>query len=502
MSAACRDMADLRSDLIDGALGPTDRERVVAHLLHCEPCRRDVTELRAVRELLARQRTEGAAPSHLSDQLVSIAGEARADPLSTRAFGPRRPTAFPSYRRRAQRRNAVALLTGGMVLSLVVLVGWVAAPAAELSAVPEPLEDTRAEFGAVLADVSVSGAAATALMLVDAHPSVASAAATATQPGWGAGAVVDADAAAGLLRRATTAEGSMSVVGRQHVLVPAKQGLSAATVDVDARPGQGTRVSLLDQAGTTLTSRWVPPTTSPVVDLLASGYDLLGRRGATVAGRPATVVQAAKQGRVVERWWIDDASGLLLWQENYGPAGTLLSATGFIAVRIRPAGPGPVSAGLRVAAPGPTPPAPVGLSTVMSVGAATSLASSGWACAGQLAGMDLLQLTGDTMPDPRTVFAVYGDGVRTVGVLQQRGRLLGAPSGAAWDDTLQLWRHGGVVPSATWQSGDTVVTVTATGPASLLPAAVAALPRRDPVTTTTLGRVRDGWSKILADLKG
>ena len=502
MSSACLDLADLRSDLIDGALGPADRERVVAHLLQCEPCRRDVTELRAVRELLARQRSDGAAPSHLSDQLVSIAGEARADPLSTRAFGPRQPTAFPSHRRRAQRRSAVALLTGGMVLSLVVLVGWVAAPAVELAAVPEPLEDTRAEFGAVLGDVSVSGATAAALMLVDAHPSVASEAAVAAPPGWGAGTVVDAGAAAGLLRGVARAEGSVSVVGHQHVVVPVKAGLSAATVDVDAQPGLGTRLSLLDQAGTSLTSTWAPPTSSQVVELLASGYDLLGRRGATVAGRPATVVQAGRQGRVVERWWIDDASGVLLWQETYGPVGTLLSATGFTAVRIRPAGPGPVSAGLRVAAPPQNPPVQAGLGAVMSVGAATGLASSGWACSEQLAGMDLLQLTGDTVPDPATVFAVYGDGVRTVGVLQQRGRLLGAPSGAAWDDTLQVWRHGGVVPSATWQSGDTVVTVTTTGPASLLPAAVTALPRRDPVTTTTLGRVRDGWSKILADLKG
>ena len=64
------------------------------------------------------------------------------------------------------------------------------------------------------------------------------------------------------------------------------------------------------------------------------------------------------------------------------------------------------------------------------------------------------------------------------------------------------WRHDGAVRWATWQSGDTVYTVTTDGPASLLRRAVAAFPHAGPVETTTLGRVREGWSRILADLKG
>jgi hypothetical protein len=74
--------------------------------------------------------------------------------------------------------------------------------------------------------------------------------------------------------------------------------------------------------------------------------------------------------------------------------------------------------------------------------------------------------------------------------------------GARWDDRLGAWRHDGAVRWATWQSGDTVYTVTTDGPSSLLRKAVATFPHQGPVETTTLVRVHEGWSRILADLKG
>lgn len=505
MSSRCDSFAELRSGLVDDALTPADRERVVAHLIRCEPCRCDVAELRGVRELLAGQRTAASTPIHLSDQLRSIAGTASAEPLWTRAFGTGTPTALPSYRRRAQRRGALGVIAIGMVVSLVGLVGWFASPAAELSAVPEPAEEAR-ELGVALAgELAISPVAATALILVDARPSASTNAATVRRPGGGKGAVVDGLEAAGLLRQALLAAGSVSTEGRQSVLLRSGTGLSAAVVDVDTRPGLGAHFSLVGGAGTPSTSLVVPATVSAaaptdVVGLLARGYDLSGRQGATVAGRSATTVQASRDGRVVKRWWIDDATKIVLWQESYDAGGGFRVSTGFSSVQTGSDAPGPVGAGLTVAAAQPARPAPVRLPAAVDTAARRQAA--GWACADHVAGLDLLQLSFDTVSDPDAMYAVYGDGPRTLAVQQRRGRLADVPRDARWDQPLRAWRHDGAVRWATWQSGDTVVTVTTEGSAALLTAAASSLPRREPVATTTLGRVRDGWSKILADSKG
>ena len=58
-----------------------------------------------------------------------------------------------------------------------------------------------------------------------------------------------------------------------------------------------------------------------LLDLLERNYHVSGWSGSKVAGRPATVVEASTGGAVAARWWIDDATGLLLGQETYDPQG-------------------------------------------------------------------------------------------------------------------------------------------------------------------------------------
>ena len=52
--APCAELAELRSAFVDGALSDSDRERLLRHLVGCTDCRRDIEDLRAVRELLNR----------------------------------------------------------------------------------------------------------------------------------------------------------------------------------------------------------------------------------------------------------------------------------------------------------------------------------------------------------------------------------------------------------------------------------------------------------------
>ena len=58
-----------------------------------------------------------------------------------------------------------------------------------------------------------------------------------------------------------------------------------------------------------------------LLELPERNHRVSGWSGSKVAGRPATVVEASTGGAVAARWWIDDATGLLLGQETYDPQG-------------------------------------------------------------------------------------------------------------------------------------------------------------------------------------
>ena len=494
MSSACDGLAELRSGFVDGALSPEDRERVVAHLLGCAGCREDVAGLRAVRDLLGRSGGSGAtAPTPLSDRLVSIAGDASVRPW-TKAFDGSLSLALPSARRRTRVRALLGTLTVGAVLTAVGLTGWFAAPSAHLAAVADPADEAQAEFGAAAAELSVTGASLSALMLLDSLPEAARTDADVARPSPRGSHRHGERFAVELLRRALAAGRTTTVVGDQAVLAHLDDRTMGARVHIDTRSRQGTIVSVFDPDGTLLASSVAPDQVtadgaSPI-DLIASAYALITSADVQVAGRRSTVIEARDEhDAVAKRWWVDDVTGVLLWQESYDGDG-LSTAAGFIDVRVEPS----TAVGF-----------PTGVSrlaTAVASAHAAELTSSGWSCTDELVGLDLLEVSTDTPTDPRSVHAVYGDGASTLSVLQRHGRLSGAPAGARWDDRLKAWRHDGAVRWATWQSGETVYTVTTDGPSSLLRRAVVTFPHEGPVETTTLVRVREGWSRILADLKG
>nr|WP_269778775.1 zf-HC2 domain-containing protein [Microlunatus antarcticus] len=490
-------MAELRSGFVDGALSPQDSERVATHLVGCAGCRADVAELRAVRDLLGRSAGR-TAPAPLSDRLVSIAGDASARPW-TKAFDSSGGLSLPSERRRARVRALLGTLAVGAVLTAIGLTGWFAAPTSNLAAVADPADEAQAEFGAAAAELSVTGASLSALMLLDSLPEAATSDAGIVRPSPKGRHSDDEAEAERMLDRALAAGRTTTVNGQQAVLAQTQHRLLGARVRMDTRSTQGTLVSVLAPDGSTLASSLAPAQvttdegTSPV-DLIAHAYALSYDSGVSVAGQRASVVTASDQhGSPAKRWWVDDDTGVLLWQESYD-GDRLSTAAGFTEVDVVPyARVGQTRVAARVAGSG---------SSADADADAAHLASSGWSCADEMAGLDLLEVSTDTPTDPRSLHAVYGDGVSTVSVLQRHGRLSGIPSGARWDDALGAWRHDGAVRWSTWQSGDTVYTVTTDGTASLLRQAVATFPHAGPVETTTLGRVREGWSRILADLKG
>jgi hypothetical protein len=95
---------------------------------------------------------------------------------------------------------------------------------------------------------------------------------------------------------------------------------------------------------------------------------------------------------------------------------------------------------------------------------------------------------------------VYSDGVSTLSVFEQRGRLSGPPAGSRYDESLHAHLAAGPPTMATWQSGDRVFTVVTDGSADLVRTAVRALPHVEVPSPTTMERIRAGWVRILERL--
>ena len=101
------------------------------------------------------------------------------------------------------------------------------------------------------------------------------------------------------------------------------------------------QLRVLDRAGREVSARFVGVTPASrltelsLVSLLPSHYDLSGvaRVGGGRTCRPRwsrrASTDAATDSAVAARWWVDDSTGLLLWQETYDDDGRLQSAVGF-----------------------------------------------------------------------------------------------------------------------------------------------------------------------------
>jgi hypothetical protein len=504
--APCADLAELRSAFVDGALDNPDRERLLGHLVDCAHCRQDVEDLRAVRALLKQSQTDPSpTPSDLSHRLVSIAGPESIAPLWARPFRRTQPRlsrtgGLPSHRRIVKLRIAAAAMALGATVTAIGVIGYAAAP--RLAAIDDPTDEAQAALASSLGQFPLASDALNAVMLADFRKLSAGISHQLEGPSVVAGETLTSTEAQALMQRAADAGHSVSYSGRQWFLAYRDGRTIVAQVDVDARARQGTQVRVNSQRGQQLFRGFTPALiSSRVVDdellhLLERNYHLSGSRGARVAGRSATVVTATRDGSpsVAARWWIDDATGIMLWQETYGESGSVDLSFGFTSVSVSQ------NEGIlehlppRLAVPR--------TSTSLSLSSATELKASGWSCVRELADLSLVRIRSDRASNPDLVHLVYSDGLSTVSVFQQRGQLTAAPEGSQWDAALGAHVRRGASGVATWQSGEMVLTVVTDGSAGLLAEAVESLPHADAMTQTTLDRIKAGWARILADVKG
>jgi negative regulator of sigma E activity/anti-sigma factor RsiW len=504
--APCADLAELRSAFVDGALDDTDRERVLSHLVGCASCRRDVEDLRAVRELLNQTKNEpDPTPSDLSFRLASIAGPQSVSPLWIRPFRRIEPSrsrtgSLPSHRRIVKLRITAAILVVGATVVATGVIGYAAAP--RLAAIGDPTGEAQAAFTSSLGQFPLASDALNAVMLTDSRNLSANLSSQLEGPSAATGTTLSPAEAQATMQRAADAAHSVSYSGRQSFLAYRNGGTMVAHVDVDARAGQGSQVMVNNQTGQQLLKGFTPALVSSrvvngeLLELLERNYRLSGTRGASVAGRSATVVAATRDdsASVAARWWIDDATGIVLWQQTYDRRGSVDLSFGFTSVS--------VSRGDSILEHLPPRLAVPRTSTSLTLSSSAELNASGWSCVRHLAGLSLVRIRSDRAADPDMVHLLYSDGLTTVSVFQQKGQLTAVPEGSQWDAALEAHVRRGASGVATWQSGDTVFTVVTDGSASVLTEAVKSLPHDEATTQTTLDRIKAGWARILADVKG
>ncbi|WP_028708100.1 zf-HC2 domain-containing protein [Propionicicella superfundia] len=467
----CRELSPRYSQYVDDDAGPLLTDVIERHLLTCESCTAEVVALRRVRDRLNATGEPGTADGGLTTRLVSIAGPEASRPLALRAGQGPLPT-------RAQARRR--LVAAGVLFTLTAILAWggiglTAAPT--LLGAEDLADEDRTEFTTVLNSTPLEMPVVVALLAVGPD--------TVGQPTSAATAAVfrrDTPLAqpAAALTRAVAQQ--VQSHGTARVTLRTADGYRTATATVAVGAGAAT-VEVFDAAGDVAHHGYLPRGSVDLPDWLAGSYTLSGWSGAAeVAGRVATVVEASLPNRVVARWWLDEATGTVLWLERYAPDGAVTLSAGYTDFFPTAVADGSVSSSLLRQ----------GDDTIMSE---DQQCPKGWTCADTVHGLPLVGRVADRLEDPTSIQSVYSDGVTTVSVRQRRGTLSGIPDGFTRSaDSLVA---DGLPATVMWQSGASVYTVTTNDCLTVAREVAAALPHDQGFGTDLLSRVVAGWADIV-----
>lgn len=301
-----------------------------------------------------------------------------------------------------------------------------------------------------------------------------------------------------LLRRAGRAEATVSYRGTKFFSSWSVWGGASVVAEVVHEAGRRTRI--------TVTSG---PTGVAAAEAAhqGAGFDaqaltaLVGRYVLRIAGRghcagrPASVVEAVRKGRVAGRFWVDTRSGLLLRRELYDDRGRPVRATAFLDVS--------VAAPSRVVATAPSHPSaepsdrsPTGPG---GLGDVDRLRRAGWVLPALLpAGFVLLDAGEVTVDGSRVLKLGYSDGLYTLSLFAQRGQLDPTRLSGFTEHTLgdaTVYARSGLHRRLAWSGGDTVYTLITDAPDTAVREVVSVLPHRPP-DTGLLARMSEGVARV------
>lgn len=304
------------------------------------------------------------------------------------------------------------------------------------------------------------------------------------------------DRARGLLDRAAAAPAITPYHGTAFVAAWTSGGSSSEVVTVDHVPGRGTTVRSAGTAAAPARSLTVQTSGAPslgegAVGVLARHYSLAVSGEDRVAGRPVDVVTARRPGDGTHadaaRFWLDRSSGLVLRREVYDDRGRTVRASAFVEVAV---GSGTV----------PGTQADRAWTRTLDQGQLEAMRRHHWHCPASLPGsLTLVDARRNGTGRDAIVHLAYTDGIASVSLFEQRGRLADDGLTGHRRETVAghaVWVRGEVPQRLVWSSGGTVYTVVADAPARTVDAVVAALPHRTRAGPGTLGRLGRGLDRV------
>lgn len=296
------------------------------------------------------------------------------------------------------------------------------------------------------------------------------------------------DDAFALLERASRAAQDLTYRGTQMVSYWSLNGSTSALVDVTHVGGEGLLVrvrptpqspggAVYDDESGGLPD--VVGFASGTLTLLAKHYEIAVEGTGEVAGRVATIVAVRRPATSpTARYWIDRATSLPLRREVLDTDGRTVRASAFLDLVVGNAS-SPRGIDMdHVRA------MPVADGLVVGVPDVERLRTDGWHVPDRLAsGLELFEgrLTG--IGDERVLQLTYSDGVSSVSLFQQHGRL--AKDGVeGWreEDVAghEVYVQGAFPQRVVWSGDDHVFTVVAECPSQTLADLVGALPHGNP----------------------
>jgi sigma-E factor negative regulatory protein RseB len=296
-----------------------------------------------------------------------------------------------------------------------------------------------------------------------------------------------------LLERAASAATSTNYSGTVMVNSWTQQGGTAQLVDVVNVVGRGLLVrvhsSATQPAGAGFVATDQAPLGSAALNLLAQWYDVRLAGSSEVMGRPAQVVTTVREdGTLAGRFWIDRYTGILLRREVFDHAGNLVRVSVYIGLTLGGS-----------ALPVDLPPALVPEPASQATSDDTALEADGWDCPAPT-GMTLWDAQALPGDHGGVVHLTYSDGLSTVSVFEQAGRLNeGAIPGfvATTISGIPVAMHSGPPMQVTWSSAGRTFTVVSDDDTDGVDSLVALLPHQPTVPDpSALDRVVSGLSRM------
>lgn len=299
-----------------------------------------------------------------------------------------------------------------------------------------------------------------------------------------------------LLESASRAGRSLSYTGTQYAATWRGEDSGSALVEVAHDATRGSVVTAPRAPG----DDPVPMTATldpRLLDLLAASYDLVVAAPGRCTGRSTDVVEASRpDGTLAGRFWVDRDSGLLLRREVFDEQGGRIRSSAFLDVQVA----GGDTAGGDTAG-GDVPARDVPPGPASGAESVEQLRSAGWQVPAELPEGFRLFDTRLSSPSPgqQVLHLAYSDGLSTVSLFSQRGRLGTVPPAgfvAGQVGERPVWVRREVPERVVWGGEGRVWTLVSDAPPNAVMAVVGSLPRDRAPRGGVLARLGRGSARI------